>query len=443
MKNRIIENLKSLDTQKKQHFLLAVSGGIDSMVTLDFFYNNPSLASVTACYINHNSHSKSKKMGKLVSNYCSNNNISYIESSIDSSKIKSNIEAQFRDKRYSELAKICKEVNADYIVTAHHSDDQIETILMKILNASSFSSMIGIRSLNNNIFRPMLNIKKNEIIQYAKKNKVAFISDPTNEDITLTRNFLRRKVIPVLEHIKPNLHKPFEDFQKKTKDMEELLSFTTDKFIKSDDMRFSQNIYYINKGIFLTLPFLLKINVIKRILSKDSEFYFSKNLLAELSAFLNKEVVGSEKIINKTKILIDRDCILLTENLDIIPVYREVKPGEIIENNDFLFHWNYDKRPKIFLKDPSFEYVDAEHFNNKLIIRNLDNDDTFSPLGLSGTKKVNQYLTDQKVSSIDKDKTLVVCNEKDIVWLAGKQISNNYKLTKKSKLIAKLNFLRK
>ena len=78
-----------------------------------------------------------------------------------------------------------------------------------------------------------------------------------------------------------------------------------------------------------------------------------------------------------------------------------------------------------------------------MIIRNLDNDDTFSPLGLSGTKKVNQYLTDQKVSSIDKDKTLAVCNEKDIVWLAGKQISNNYKLTKKSKLIAKLNFLRK
>ena len=196
MKNRIIENLKSLDTQKKQHLLLAISGGIDSMVMLDFFHKNPSLTRITACYINHNSHSNSKKMGKLVSNYCSNNNIPYIESSIDSSKIKSNIEAQFREKRYSELVKICKEVNADYIVTAHHSDDQIETILMKILNASSFSSMIGIRSLNNNIFRPMLNIKKSEIVQYAKKNKVAFIADPTNQDTTLTRNFLRKKVVP-------------------------------------------------------------------------------------------------------------------------------------------------------------------------------------------------------------------------------------------------------
>ena len=443
MKNRIIENLKSLESPKKQHLLLAVSGGIDSMVMLDFFYKNPSLASITACYINHNSHSNSEKMGKLVAKYCSNNNISFVESSIDSSKIKSNIEAQFRQKRYFELQKICKEVNANYVVTAHHSDDQIETILMKILNASSFNSMRGIRPLNNNIFRPMLSIKKSEILEYAKKNKVAFVGDPTNEDTTLTRNFLRKKVIPLLENIKPNLYKPFDDFQEKTKDMKELLSFTTDEFIKSDDMRFSQNIYYINKERFLTLPFLLKINIIKRILSKNAQFYFSKNLLSELSVFLKKEVVGSEKIINKTKILIDRDCILLTENLDIIPVYREVKPGEIIENNDFLFHWNYDKRPKSFLKDPSFEYVDAEHFNNRLIIRNVDNDDTFSPLGLSGTKRVNQYLTDQKVSSIDKKKTIAVCNEKDIVWVAGKQISNNYKLTKKSKLIAKLNFLRK
>ena len=443
MKNKIIANIKSLQSQKKQHFLLAVSGGIDSMVMLDFFNKNSKLADISVCYVNHHYHSHSDEMGKLVSTYCADNSIPYMESSINLSKLKNNIEAQFRKKRYFELKESCKKVNADYVVTAHHAADQIETILMKILNASSFSSMIGIRSLNNNIFRPMLNIKKSEIVQYAKKNKVAFIADPTNQDTTLTRNFLRNKVVPLLENIKPNLHKPFEDFQKKTKDMEELLSFTTDEFIKSDDMRSSQNIYYINKGRFLTLPFLLKINIIKRILSKDSEFYFSKNLLAELSAFLNKEVVGSEKIINKTKILIDRDCILLTENLDIIPVYREVKPGEIIENNDFLFQWNYDKRPKIFLKDPSFEYVDAEHFNNKLIIRNLDNDDTFSPLGLSGTKKVNQYLTDQKVSSIDKDKTLAVCNEKDIVWLAGKQISNNYKLTKKSKLIAKLNFLRK
>ena len=154
-------------------------------------------------------------------------------------------------------------------------------------------------------------------------------------------------------------------------------------------------------------------------------------------------MIGSDKIINNTKILIDRDYILLTEKLDVVPIYRQVKAGEMLENDDFSFYWDYDKRPESFLKDPTFEYVDAQHFDNKLIVRNIDNNDTFKPLGLSGTKKVNQYLTDQKVSAIEKTKTIAICNKEDIVWVAGKQINDNYKLKKSTKLIAKLNFFRK
>ena len=443
MKNKIIASIEGLQNQKKQHFLLAVSGGIDSMVMLDFFNKNSSLANISVCYVDHNYHADSKKMGKLVSSYCSDNNIMYIEHSIESSTIKRNIESQLREKRYSCLSEACKEMNADYIVTAHHSDDQIETILMKILNSSSFTSMRGIQSLNDNLFRPMLDITKDEIFKYAQENKVAYISDPTNNDTSLTRNFLRKKVIPSLEKIKPNLHKPFEDFQNKTNDMEDLLAFSTNEFMKSDYVSLSKDIYYINKKRFLDLPFLLKINIISKILSIRKKFYFSKNLLEELDAFLEKEVIGSEKIINNIKILIDRDCILLTEKLDVVPIYREVKAGEMLENDDFSFYWEYDKRPKNFLKDPTFEYVDAEHFDNKLIVRNIDNNDIFSPLGLSGTKKVTQYLTDQKVSAIEKTKTIAICNKEDIVWVAGKQISDNYKLKKNSKLIAKLNFFRK
>ena len=115
----------------------------------------------------------------------------------------------------------------------------------------------------------------------------------------------------------------------------------------------------------------------------------------------------------------------------------------MLENDDFSFYWDYDNRPKNFLKDSTFEYVDAEHFDNKLIVRNIDNNDIFSPLGLSGTKKVTQYLTDQKVSAIEKTKTIAICNKEDIVWVAGKQINDNYKLKKNTKLIAKLNFFRK
>ena len=90
--------MKVYKVKKKQHFLLAVSGGIDSMVMLDFFNNNSKLADISVCYVNHHYHSRSDEMGKLVSTYCANNSIPYIESSINLSKVKNNIEAQFRKK---------------------------------------------------------------------------------------------------------------------------------------------------------------------------------------------------------------------------------------------------------------------------------------------------------------------------------------------------------
>ena len=442
MKNKIIESLKNLKISQNHHLLLAVSGGIDSMVMLDFFKKNTTYK-IAACYVNHHFQSESDKMELLVSTYCKNNNISFYQESVNSSDIKNNIEAQLREKRYSVLEKVRCQINADFIVTAHHADDQIETILMKILNSSSFSSIGGIKPLNENILRPMLSIKKHEILDYAKQYNVDFIDDPTNQDSTLTRNYLRNKVIPSLKYVKDNIHIPFDDFQRKIHDIEDLLSFSTNEFIKSDSISYDKKIYYINKDRFLALPFLLKINIIKELISKERLFYYSKNLLLELTAFLKKAVIGSEKNIGDSKILVDRDFILLTSDLDIAPVYCEVKAGEVIENDTFSFHWDYDKKPQKFLDDPNHEFVDAENFNNTLIVRNLKNEDVFNPLGLSGSKKVIDYLTDQKISAFEKRKTIAICNKKDIVWIAGKQISNNYRLTDKSKLVAKLNFFRK
>ena len=103
----------------------------------------------------------------------------------------------------------------------------------------------------------------------------------------------------MLEKIKPNLHKPFEDFQNKTNDMEDLLVFSTNEFMKSDYVSLSKDVYYINKKRFLDLPFLLKINIIKKILSIRTKFYFSKNLLEELDELLNEEKTYQEYLIEK------------------------------------------------------------------------------------------------------------------------------------------------
>ncbi len=446
MKNRIISRVKSLSYKNDSpHFLLAVSGGIDSMVMLDFFVKNRlSLdCKISVCHVNHNYHSKSSKMSKIVSNYCNKNNIEYSNVVLKKQVLNNNIESQLRKKRYNELEKVRKNISADYIVTAHHFDDQIETALMRILNSSSLDSIMGIKTLNNNIFRPLIDILKDEISSYAKKNKIVYGIDPTNDDISLTRNFLRKKVVPLLEKIKPNLSIPFKDLENKIDDVKDVIDFSTNQFMSSEYIKIDKKIVYIDKNYFLELPFLMQMNILRIIASEKKKFYFSKNLLTELKAFLRKNITGSTKVINDFIINIDREFIILKMKTPSNDVHCKVKAGKKIDNDNFCFSWDYDKKPDDFSKDPTVEYVDASKFDKQLLVRNINKNDKFIPLGMRGTKKVNDYLRDQKKSSVLKSNILAICNNNDIVWIAGERIDNKYRITKKSKLVAKLNFLRK
>jgi len=446
MKNRIISRIKELSHKNNPpHFLLAVSGGIDSMVMLDFFVKNQSNidCQISVCHINHNYHSKSLAMSKIVSEYCDKNNINHFNVILKKQALNSNIESQLRKKRYNELEKIRKKISAHYIVTAHHFDDQIETALMRILNSSSLDSIMGIKILNDVIFRPLIDISKNEINLYAEKNKIIHGADPTNNDVLLTRNFLRKKIVPLLQKIKPNLAIPFKDLASKIDDVKDVIDFSTNQFMNSEYINIDKEIVYLDKNYFLGLPFLMQINILRMIASEKKKFYFSKNLLRELKAFLKKNITGSTKIINNCIINIDRQFIILKMNTESNNVYCKVEAGKKIDNDNFYFTWNYEKKPSSFSKDSAIEYVDASKFDKELLIRNIDNSDKFTPLGMRGTKKVNDYLSNQKKSSILKSDMLAVCNNDEIVWIAGERINNKYRITKDSKIVAKLSFLRK
>ena len=299
------------------------------------------------------------------------------------------------------------------------------------------------KTLNNIIFRPLIDISKDEINLYATKNKIVYGVDPTNSDISLTRNFLRKKVVPLLEKIKPNLAIPFKDLGNKIDDVKDVIDFSTNQFMNSEYIKIDKEIVYIDKNYFLGLPFLMQVSILRIIASEKRKFYFSKNLLRELKAFLRKNITGSIKIINNCIINIDREFIILRISENNNNIYFKVGAGKKVDNDNFYFTWNYEKKPDKFSKDSTIEYVDASKFDKKLLVRSIDKNDKFIPLGMIGTKKVNDYLRDQKRSPLLKSDILAICNNNDIVWVAGERINNKYRITKDSKVVAKLNFLRK
>ena len=357
MQNRITLNLKTLIDNKKPHFLLAVSGGIDSMVLLNFFQKNHESFTFSVAHINHNYHSDSKKMENLVKNQCDKMNSDLIIENIFLKEVNSNIESNFRKMRYSKLEEIRKRIKADFILTAHHANDQVETILMKILNSSGVEGLQGLRKLNQNIIRPMFNISKGEISDYASLNNVKFIDDPTNCDDLFTRNFLRMNVIPQLKKIKNDIHIPFNNFTDRIDEVHDLITFNVQNFCNSDSYIVRQNTIEINKSEFYTLPFLVQLRIISN-LCLNAKNSFSKTDIREIKDLFRKNLSGSSKVLNEKTILVDRNSLFIY-NDTIDGIFSNVEAGKKFNGVNFSFFWDFNKAPKNFTNDKEVEYIDA------------------------------------------------------------------------------------
>ena len=440
MQNRIISNLKSLIDYENPHFLLAVSGGIDSMVLLIFFQKNYKSFRFSVAHINHNYHSDAKKMENLVKDQCDQINRDLIIKNIFLKKVNSNVESNFRKMRYSKLEEIRKEIKADFILTAHHADDQVETILMKIMNSSGLEGLQGLRKLNQNIVRPMYNISKSEISNYATLNNVKYIDDPTNSDNAFTRNFLRMNVIPELKKIKNNIHIPFNNFTDRIDEVHDLIAFNVQNFCNSDSFIVNHNDVEINKSDFYNLPFLVQLKIITN-QCFDTRNSFSKTDVREIKDLLRKNLTGSSKKINDKTILIDRNSLIIYKNMKN-DIFCNVEAGKEFKGKNFTFSWDFNKAPKTIHNDNEVEFIDASKINDNLVIRSVRDSDSFMPLGMKGNKKVSKFLKDKNLSFIKRKESLVVCNQDEIIWVAGYQLSEKYKIHKNSIKIAKLNFSR-
>lgn len=403
------------DIQKETHLVVGVSAGPDSMALLDILKKTTDKLIVCA-HINHNVRKESIEEEKYLQTYCQKNNIIFECYKIETYKT-NNFENEARTKRYDFYEKVLKKYHSHTLFLAHHGDDLIETILMKIVRGSNIEGYAGIKShsylKNYQIIRPLLNHTKEELLEYNRISHIDYFIDSSNEDITYTRNRFRHTILPNLKKEDPDVHLKFLAYSKTLQEYHNyILTIVKEK------------ISYIYKDNVLDLTSfrlehpLIQKNIIFNILS---DIYQNK-----VNIIKNAHL---ENIINLTTSPKPNAKINLPDNYLAIKTYNYLTIEKNYPKKFQNYHLpldNYQKIDNIIIKQiPSTELngndicrLNSKTIHMPLYIRNKLDGDRINLFGSNNSKKVKEIFIENKIPKDTRDNYPILVDSQDnILWI--------------------------
>jgi tRNA(Ile)-lysidine synthase len=426
----LLENFKNFFKKNKipieSRFLIGVSGGLDSMATLSLMLD--SKLDVQVAHINYQlrKEENSKEL-RIIKKYCENSSVVFHAKkvNIDSSK---NTQVEARNLRYEYFNQLVAEHKLDYIITAHHQNDDHETFLLNAIRGSGINGLKGIPELRSNILRPVLQFSKSQLITYAKSKNIPFNTDSSNLSSVYNRNFLRNKIFKSISTKFPSYEKGMTISINNLKKDYILLNGLIEKMIlPSVEKKGESYFIYPSKNI----PTHCWSHFFRK-------FGFN---FEQISLWLNKELQSGKYIESSSfRLIKDRDSWILSPIIKI----ESNKEVQLELDKQITFPLNLICSTDIS-KFPISKNINLGLFNFSKILfplklRIWKPGDTMQPLGARGKKKVSDILINKKISIIEKEKTYVLISNDEIIWLIGYCISEKYKVIKENEKMLKVIF---
>jgi tRNA(Ile)-lysidine synthase len=417
---------------KDKKLLIAISGGVDSVVLAHLFSELNFNISLAHCnfQLREKESNLDEEFVKLLSQKTSNQIFTIkFDTEKFASKNKFSTQIAARELRYNWFQEIIKKHGFDYVLTAHHADDNLETFLINLTRGSGLDGFTGIPKINENIVRPLLAFSREEILAYAETNTIDWREDASNATTKYIRNKIRHQVLPVLKEINPNL---LETFAKTIENLQESKQIIEDRIadISSEAVNSKYDILKINieKINQLSNPKAYLYQLLKEY--SFTEWNDVSNLLSAQSG---------KQIFSKTHRLIkDRAFLLLSKNV----ISNEKELFLIDESQSEIthpIHLNFEVVQQKFTENKQTIYVDKDLLKYPLIVRKWQNGDYLYPLGMQGKKKLSKYFKDEKLSLLEKENTWLLCNsENEIIWVLNYRQDNRFSLKNTSNNILKI-----
>ncbi|MFI0431148.1 tRNA lysidine(34) synthetase TilS [Mariniflexile sp. HMF6888] len=418
---------------KNSALLLAISGGIDSVVLTHLCYKTG--LNIALAHCNFNLRGKESDADEdFVLQLADDLELEAFVESFDTEAFaedeKLSIQMAARTLRYHWFSELTAQLKFDYILTAHHADDNLETFFINLSRGTGLDGLLGIPEVNNNIVRPLLPYSREDIENYAKEYKLKWREDSSNSSTKYLRNKLRHDVIPILKEINPHLLQNFAKTQTFLNDskfiIEDRISDITNKVIKLiEGHTVTLNIEEIKN---LSHPKAYLYELLKNY--GFTEWHDVFNLLEAQS--------GKQIKTNTHRLIKDRDCLLLSEihkeeDGQTIPVSETDK---IVETPFGMLV--FDEVDAVLETSKTAVYVDKDLLKFPLTVRKWEKGDVFYPLGMTGKKKLSKYFKDEKFSLLDKENTWLLCSNDVIVWVINKRADNRFRITDTTKHILKV-----
>ena len=408
-------------------FLIGVSGGSDSMALLDIGLKAG--LNISVAHVNYQLRNIESDIESLiVKEYCLENklNFYYKEAEINPNK---NLQNEAREFRYKFFIDLVEENKLDYILTAHHQNDNHETFLFNALKGNSIGSLKGIPERNGKILRPLLQFTKTQLLIYVQENKIKYGTDSSNLTSKYERNFIRNEVFQRLKNKFPKFEQGLtnsinflrEDYLLLNQLVEEIIQPNLKEKIDHTLINFNNNI------------------------PRKAWYHFFKKFgfnYSQINNWLESNSQSGKFIESSThRITKDRDNLILskkTTNKRNNKIFY-IKKNEKIES-PIKLTGHLSDTPSLEISNNNVEFFNFSKLNFPLKLRKWKKGDKIQPLGMKGSKKISDVLIDFKISILEKENIYVLESNNDIVWIVGVLISDKYKLHKNSSICYKFSY---
>ncbi len=423
--------------QPKDRLLVAVSGGVDSVVLCALCQQANVDFAIAHCNFHlrgNASDADEKFVEQLAKQYKVPFYLQHFDTVAEANISKTSIEETARNLRYQWFESIRTANALNYVLTAHHADDNIETVTMNFFRGTGISGLRGILPKQGKIIRPLLFARRSELEQFVNEHGLQFVTDHTNLENDYTRNYFRNTIIPLVNESFPeaatNVLKNIQRF----KETEILYQQSVQQHLK-------KLLEFKGNEVHIPVLKLLKTSPLATIVFEIIKAYgFTSHQTSEVIALLSSES-GKYTESALYRVIKNRNWLIIS------PKQTTAAANILIEATDYevAFEKGLIKMQELncdnykLSTDNNIATLDAASIQFPLLLRKWKQGDYFYPLGMQKKKKLSRFFIDNKLSLTQKENTWVVEMDKKIIWIAGMRIDDRFKISANTKKILKLS----